>query len=351
MHAMGPPVAFRLSSDHQVQCALSLSSTCVGAPVPRHYVGLYRVPPRLGAPAPSASACCPGLFRLRSRLIRADGARQPWDFGRFLQTLYFFNPPPSLSKFVSSVMQAISGPTDAGSTSPPGVGEPDLVLVTGATGGVGKRVVDELRKRGVRVRALVRSVEKAQKLLTDSEVEVVAADVTQSATLRPEYFHGVTKIVVAHSCIVGPKEGDTADRQKYYQGIKFFDPEVKGDTPDAVEYRGLQNLLHKAQQYASLPYDGRVLFGLSSTGVPTGPAWGPLDDVVMGGVSASSFQISATAGEYAAPVGLFSGVVSTSNNGGFASIRSRNFEPLQDLSAYAGFEFRVKGDGHRFKFM
>lgn len=311
------------------------------APVPR-YAGLYRVPK---PPAP-ASVFVP--CRLRSRLIRADGARQPWDFGRFIKTLYFFNAPPSLSKFVSSVMQAMAGQKQS-DTATPSRGE-DLVLVTGATGGVGKRVVDELRKRGIPVRALVRDIPKAQQLL-DPSVEVVAADVTQSATLLPEYFKGVTKIVVAHSCIVGPKEGDTADRQKYYQGIKFFDPEVKGETPEAVEYRGLQNVLDKAKEYGFLPAEGRVLFGVSAKGVPSGPAWGALDDVVMGGVSASSFQISATGGEDGGPVGLFKGYVSTANNGGFASIRSRNFEPVQDLSACAGFEFRVKGDGHRFKFM
>lgn len=289
-----------------------------------------------------------GPFRLRLPLIRADGARQPWDIGRFLQTIYFFNTPPSLSKIVSSAMQDMFGASTARDSRPPDSGN-DLVLVTGATGGVGKRVVDELHKRGTRVRALVRSLEKAQKLLPTSGVEVVAADLTQSATLLPEYFQGVTKIVVAHSCIVGPKEGDTVDRQKYYQGIKFFDPEVKGDSPEAVEYRGVQNLLEKARQYAALPIDGRVLFGLSPTGVPSGPAWGALDDVVMGGVSASSFQISSSAGEHGEPVGLFTGVVSDANNGGFASIRSKNFEPMQDLSAYAGLEIRVKGDGHRFK--
>lgn len=31
-----------------------------------------------------------------------------------------------------------------------------IVLVTGATGGVGRRVVQELRRKGVRVRAMVR---------------------------------------------------------------------------------------------------------------------------------------------------------------------------------------------------
>ena len=91
-------------------------------------------------------------------------------------------------------------------------------------------------------------------------------------------------------------------------------------------------------------------------------AWGALDDVVMGGVSESTFIIDTTGGEKGGPAGLFkglsvvkhsfliqyfsnilfiyvflfifslsytrhvyiaSGVVSTTNNGGFTSIRTK----------------------------
>lgn len=72
--------------------------------------------------------------------------------------------------------------------------------------------------------------------------------------------------------------------------------------------------------------------------------WGALDDVVMGGVSASSFQL----GDEAA---LFTGNVSTANSGGFASVRTRNFDPAIDLSSYQGIELQVKGDGNRYKFL
>ena len=48
--------------------------------------------------------------------------------------------------------------------------------------------------------------------------------------------------------------------------------------------------------------------------------WGPLDDVVMGGVSESGFQVRGGAGEHGEPAGIFSGNVSSSNNGGFASV-------------------------------
>jgi hypothetical protein len=72
-------------------------------------------------------------------------------------------------------------------------------------------------------------------------------------------------------------------------------------------------------------------------------AWGALDDVVMGGVSASSFQRTAEGA-------LFTGNVSTDNSGGFASVRTRNFEPALDLASYTGILLRLRGDGQRYKF-
>lgn len=72
--------------------------------------------------------------------------------------------------------------------------------------------------------------------------------------------------------------------------------------------------------------------------------WGALDDVVMGGVSESSIRFKEAIAE-------FSGNVSTANSGGFASVRTRNFEPAIDLSSCDGIALRVKGDGNRYKFM
>ena len=72
--------------------------------------------------------------------------------------------------------------------------------------------------------------------------------------------------------------------------------------------------------------------------------WGAVDDVVMGGVSESGLRL---AGDRA----LFTGTVSTANNGGFASIRTKVIDPPLDLSDYAGIELRVKGDGQRYKFI
>ena len=87
-----------------------------------------------------------------------------------------------------------------------------------------------------------------------------------------------------------------------------------------------------------------ILFDFSQPTQELSQIWGALDDVVMGGVSASSFQHQEGAA-------LFTGEVSTANSGGFTSVRSRNFEPPLNLAHYAGIELRIKGDGQRYKFL
>lgn len=88
----------------------------------------------------------------------------------------------------------------------------------------------------------------------------------------------------------------------------------------------------------------KLIFDFTQPTSNLGEIWGALDDVVMGGVSQSGIQIGASGA-------FFSGTVSTANSGGFASVRTRNFEPPIDLSGFDGIELRVKGDGNRYKFM
>ncbi|CAN4105645.1 unnamed protein product [Withania somnifera] len=221
-----------------------------------------------------------------------------------------------------------------------------ITLVTGATGGVGRRVVDVLRNKKLPVRVLVRNEDKARRMLGD-DVDLVVGDVTKASTLLPEYFKGVTSVINAVSVIVGPKEGDTPDRAKYSQGIKFFEPEIKGDSPEMVEYNGMKNLINAIKENVDLR-TGKLLFGYEGNSFKELP-WGALDDVVMGGASQSTFQIDLTGGENGGPTGLFKGVVTTANNGGFASIRTKNLSEPEDLSAYDGLELHLKGDGRRYK--
>lgn len=87
-----------------------------------------------------------------------------------------------------------------------------------------------------------------------------------------------------------------------------------------------------------------VLFDFSNPAADIQNTWGALDDVVMGGVSDSSLHLEKG-------VAVFSGTVSIANSGGFASIRTRNFDPALDLSNKSGVELRIKGDGNRYKFL
>jgi Complex I intermediate-associated protein 30 (CIA30) len=87
-----------------------------------------------------------------------------------------------------------------------------------------------------------------------------------------------------------------------------------------------------------------LVFDFRMSAPPLSQTWGALDDVVMGGVSNSTLQQD--------PEGAkFTGNVSTSNSGGFASVRTRNFEPPLDLSGQLGLTLKVKGDGNRYKFL
>lgn len=52
-------------------------------------------------------------------------------------------------------------------------------------------------------------------------LELVAADITQPATLLPEMFQGVRAAVLATAVKVSPKEGDNAQRDKYNQVISY----------------------------------------------------------------------------------------------------------------------------------
>jgi hypothetical protein len=181
-----------------------------------------------------------------------QGERAPWDLGRFFKTVIFFNPPPSPQDVLGKLLRGLPGqapPREQGSSAVqtlvwaqaapmPGAtagGEQPVVLVVGATGGVGKRVVARLLARGCRVRALVRDLAKARELLgglpagPGGSLELAAADLTQRATLLPEMVRGVRSVVCCSAVKVAPKEGDTVDRQKYMQGIKFFDPEIVGE--------------------------------------------------------------------------------------------------------------------------
>ncbi len=266
----------------------------------------------------------------------AEKNRSQWDLGKFIETLTYFEVIPLLNW----VQQLIQGRPKDEKYQPNGGRNVGVILVAGATGGLGKRVVRRLLERGYQVRSLVRDIDKARTILGD-DVDLVVGDITQPETLNSIVMANIQAVVCCTAVRVQPVEGDTEDRAKYYQGIKFYQPEIVGDTPENVEYRGVKNLVEAAKKYLHKSNE-KLIFDFTKPSDELKNIWGALDDVVMGGVSASNMQF----GENTA---LFAGNVSTANSGGFASVRTKNFDPSFNLSGYEGVELRVKGDGNRYK--
>lgn len=259
-----------------------------------------------------------------------------WDLRRFVETLSYFEVFPLLN-WVQDLFQ---GRSKDSQNIPNGVKQMGVILVAGATGGVGKRVARKLFEQGYQVRCLVRDIDKARSILGNS-YELVVGDITKKETLTPLVMANIQAVICCTAVRVQPVEGDTPDREKYNQGIKFYMPEIVGDTPENVEYRGVKNLVDTAANY--LPQaDVRTIFDFTQPSENLKNIWGALDDVVMGGVSASNMQFTEN-------TALFSGNVSTENSGGFASVRTKNFDPSINLAGYEGVELKVKGDGKRYK--
>jgi uncharacterized protein YbjT (DUF2867 family) len=266
----------------------------------------------------------------------ADKNRAQWDLGRLVETLTYFEVIPLLNW----VQELFKGRPKDNLNKPDGVKQVGIVLVAGATGGVGRRVVQKLIEQGYRVRSLVRDIDKARSILGNN-TELVVADITKPETLTPLVMANIQAVICCTAVRVQPVEGDTPDRAKYNQGIKFYMPEIVGDTPENVEYQGVKNLVEAAAKY--LPEaDIKPIFNFTHPSEELKNIWGALDDVVMGGISASNMRFSeATA--------LFTGNVSVANSGGFASVRTKNFDPPINLSDCEGVTLRVKGDGKRYK--
>jgi uncharacterized protein YbjT (DUF2867 family) len=266
--------------------------------------------------------------------------RSPWNFNRFWQTVTYFEVIP----IVNCLQKLFTGKQERTQTTNLKNNSMGKILVAGATGGVGKRVVKLLQQQNYRVRALVRNAQAAKEILGEG-VELFEGDITIPETLTAKLMQGVTAVICCTGPRVQPVEGDTPNREKYYQGIKFYMPEVV-DSPEIVDYRGIKNLLDLAKR--NLDAGDRLLFDFRDSSAPVQTeiknVWGAVDDVVMGGVSESRLQLRDDRA-------VFTGMVSTDNNGGFVSIRTRNFDPTLDLSAHKGIKIRLQGDGNRYKFI
>jgi uncharacterized protein YbjT (DUF2867 family) len=257
-------------------------------------------------------------------------------FNRIIDTLAYFEIIP----FLGCLKRILSGNQTSSKTTNSQI-KMGTILVAGATGGVGKRVVKTLLDHHYQVKALVQDKAKAQALFGD-KVTIYEADITDPSTLTSQIMENVTGVICCTGVKVQPVEGDTPDRAKYYQGVKFYMPQVVG-SPEKVEYEGIKNLANLASQNIRKTSE-RVLFDFKNPAKDVQEAWGALDDIVMGGISESQITL-------ASQRAIFTGNVSTENSGGFVSIRTKNFNPPWDLSGYEGIDLRVQGDGKRYKFI
>lgn len=98
---------------------------------------------------------------------------------------------------------------DLPSKPQPGIGK---VLVTGASGYVGGRLVPELLARGYRVRVMVRAASPEYKELWP-DAEIVVADALEIDRLRVALEDIHTAYYLIHSLLLGPKEFASAEIQ------------------------------------------------------------------------------------------------------------------------------------------
>lgn len=103
-----------------------------------------------------------------------------------------------------------------------------MILITGATGYIGRHLVERLVTRGERPRCLVRSRKRAAALLPIDDVDIALGDTTRPETLAPA-VQGVDTIV--HTAFI------TADRK---QGT--------GNRYEETNVQGTANLIKAAQE-------------------------------------------------------------------------------------------------------
>lgn len=272
--------------------------------------------------------------------------RAAWPFLRFVKTAAFYSP---FGKFMRGSSPDPAEELRTRARKAVKDSKKGIYLVTGANGGSGRRVIRNLLRMSKKVRALTRDREKLIDALLMVGVDALEEEkkgkldifVADLFNLRTEAFENVIAIASCTGTRVGPK--DDPDRSKYFQGKTFYPPVILEDTPENVEYRGIKNLVEAARKHFEEIDKVETIPVLEFTDPEKVRAqWGPLDDVVMGGVSESNLRVEN--GEL-----VFSGFVSTNNSGGFVSARTVTFDTPMDLSTYDGIDLRVKGDGQSFK--
>ncbi|GIL67255.1 hypothetical protein Vafri_20690 [Volvox africanus] len=246
-----------------------------------------------------------------------------------------------------------AGAAEVAPPPPPPPPRENAVLVLGATGRLGRRVVAKLLAAGRTVVAGCRSLDKAQDVLLGSGegrmglkegfqdegrspdrgiLFLEQVDVTNPESLeRPGLWEGVQQVVLTVGTVFGPlPEG----------GFGVLD----GMTSERVEAQGISSLVSilpkvlpkKATRTSNLvlPMDTAEQLAV----------WQKLDDVIMGGASDSGLEVAPEAAGVAGAVWRGNLVV---QGGGFCGTRTRKLD--LNLGDQDGVHLRLLGDGQTFK--
>ena len=230
-----------------------------------------------------------------------------WDLGRFFQTLAYFEVLP----FFGCLQRLWKGQTQHSGGQGMATHHSRTVLVVGATSELGQQIVQRLVAQGYQVRSLVPNLEAAQVQL-GSAVDLIVANLAELQALNLASLG-------------------------YLDAVVWVEP--LGASPNFT----VEALLSAIARVLSTPGE-KIIFDFCRPTTQLSEIWGAVDDVVMGGVSQSEIRLTETGA-------LFAGNVSTANSGGFASVRTRNLDPVIPLANYEGVQLRIKGDGNRYKFL
>jgi Complex I intermediate-associated protein 30 (CIA30)/NAD(P)H-binding len=261
-----------------------------------------------------------------------------WDASRFLNTVSYFGAIP----IFSDVQRWLTGALNTQATID-GRRSVGIILVVGATSEIGQMVVQQLLKSGYQVRAAIADLNLTP-FSVPANVKFVRMDfdAIDSSTVD-RLMHGIRSIIV---CPDPQNSLSPAGLDNLITAAQTALP--KTNTCQLFDFT--QPITELQSTWGAV--DDVVMGGVSESNIrlerntqsstDLQSTWGAVDDVVMGGVSESGIRLETN---YA----VFSGNVSTENSGGFASVRTRNFDPSLNLSNYQGIELRVKGDGQRYK--
>ncbi|PSF37211.1 NADH:ubiquinone oxidoreductase [Aphanothece hegewaldii CCALA 016] len=229
----------------------------------------------------------------------ANNTRNRWDIKRFIETLNYFDIIPFIGTFPKWL--CFNKSEQKGKEQSMGV-----ILVLGSMSAVGQQVISQLLAKNYQVRTIVQDVNKAQELFNE-KIEVIQAN---------ESNFDLMKQVNGIICCFDSLNSD--EQQLLKNSVELFQGQNRAGE--------------------------KLLFDFTKPNENMRSLWGAVDDVVMGGVSESNLR-------FVRERAIFSGNVSIANNGGFASVRTRNFNPPLDLSNYEGIQLRIEGDGKRYKFI